>query len=108
MQILIFVINSKNNATLKYKQFLTLNVRFFSLEILITFRVQFNVKQSSNPKQVTEIRNIYAAYIKSVAPLIKGLLFYFRTDTNYFEIEIVDKGSRTPAISIGLAGKHIG
>ena len=33
--------------------------------------------------------------------------YLFRTDTNYFEIEIVDKGSRTPGISIGLAGKLI-
>lgn len=27
-------------------------------------------------------------------------------DTNYFEIEIVDKGARSPGISIGLAGRR--
>ena len=57
--LLKFVINSKNNATPKYKQFLTLNVRLCSWELQINFRVQFNAKQSSNPKQVTLFRNIY-------------------------------------------------
>ena len=53
------VINLKYNATSKYKQFLTLNVRLFSWELQINFRVQFNAKQSSNPKQVTFFCNIY-------------------------------------------------
>ena len=43
-------INSRNNSTSKYKQFLTLNVRSFSWGIQQYFRVQFSVKQSSIPK----------------------------------------------------------
>ena len=41
-----------------YKQFLTLNVRFFSWELQVNFRVQFNAKQSSKPKQDSSFRNI--------------------------------------------------
>ena len=37
--------------TSKYKQFLTLNVRFFCWELQVNFRVQFNAKQSSKSKQ---------------------------------------------------------
>ena len=47
----IFVINSRNNSTSKYKQFLTLNVHFFSWELQVKLRVQFNAKQSSKPKR---------------------------------------------------------
>ena len=43
-------INSRNNSTSKYKQFLTLNMRSFSWGIQQYFRVQFSVKQSSIPK----------------------------------------------------------
>ena len=38
---------------------LTLIVRLFPWELQTDFRVQFNAKQSSNPKQVTLFRNIY-------------------------------------------------
>ena len=46
----------------KYQQISTLNVCFFSWELQINFRVQFNAKQSSNPKQVTLFRNIDSPY----------------------------------------------
>ena len=60
MTLEIFVINPKNDTTSEYKQFLTLNVRLFSWELQINFRVQFNAKQSSNTKQVTLFRIIYS------------------------------------------------
>ena len=34
------------------------------------------------------------------------LILLFRLETNYFEIEIVDKSSRSLGISIGLAGRR--
>ena len=62
LHLINFVIISRNNSTSKYKQFLTLNVRFFSWEIQKNFSVQFNAKQSSITKQdilsVTFIINV--------------------------------------------------
>jgi hypothetical protein len=45
--------------------------------------------------------NVISGPSKSISAI-----FCFRIDANYFEIEIVDKGSRSPGISIGLAGRR--